>query len=734
MLHENSFVVVKEFTDKGKTTREVIAKGVTKKGFIDAYTEKGCVMRGGENPHFEDIYSGVIYKLESHFEQGGQVDRERDIEIAKTILMQLGGSNRLQMFTGAYNFVAVPYGVSFRIKNRSVNYVKIVLNAMDTYDIEFGRISGVNYKIVKELSGIYNDQLVEVFTRYTGMVLRLRKGGSIQGEENAEMVMNQNLQIRHHTEELEEILKSGKEVPAWVVSKISRAADSMSDATHYLEGTPDKMARGGNPRMVDISKLKTYVLTYIPVFDIKRAMQIKQKAVYAESEEDAIAQLPRTAKVISIKVASGGNRGIPQQQNRRKPSLSQQIRNEIKALKEMLPLLEGKDKKQVQDAIENLEETLDEMRAEGQYAEGGGVGEFSSKEYDKPRGKTTYDVEVEKDDDDGETIVETYDNYDEAISAYERSKYRFPITWRTYLETQKPPFVYEMGIVLSDGTLAVQYRKGKEVKYNMNGNEIYAKGGGIGTHIDLFEDYENMPPKIAKIFDKYSKDFEDGNYKGLSMALKEMQQFGYTFEYGLDGQAYGLRPIGVPLNQLKGYEGMEEDYADGGGVGEFPTKGELTNKDNFLLKYEKKGGDYEFYIYKPETKKVSAYNQVEHICINSDFPYKMSYQQFINYLYAELYLDGMKYAKGGEIFVCPVGTQIQTLIFDKSMFNLRQAKAWAKKNNFENDFVDGKLNTFRIRQKDPAMFTEDGFRTIQLRQGVQAVIGCPKKRTIRRKK
>jgi hypothetical protein len=93
-----------------------------------------------------------------------------------------------------------------------------------------------------------------------------------------------------------------------------------------------------------------------------------------------------------------------------------------------------------------------------------------------------------------------------------------------------------------------------------------------------------------------------------------------------------------------------------------------------------------------------------------------------------------KYQNGGEIFVCPVGTQIQTLIFDKSMFNLRQAKAWAKKNNFENDFVDGKLNTLRIRQKDPAMFTEDGFRTIQLRQGVQAVIGCPKKRTIRRKK
>jgi hypothetical protein len=297
------------------------------------------------------------------------------------------------------------------------------------------------------------------------MALRWRKGGAIQGEENAEMVMNQNLQIRHHTEELEEILKSGKQVPAWVVSKLSRAADSISDATHYLEGTPDKMARGGNTRIVDISKLKTYVLTYIPVFDIKRAMQIKQKAVYAESEEDAIAQLPRTAKVISIKVTSGGGRGIPQRQRglpmpEPEPMPDEdeinpeEIRAEIVALEQVLEVLEGEDRQSIQEQIEVL--------------------------------------------------------------------------------------------------------------------------------------------KIA--------------------------------------------------------------------------------------------------------------------------------------------LEGMgNYAKGGEVFVCPVGTEIQTLIFDKSMFNLRQAKAWAKKNNFENAYVDGKLNTLRIRQKDPNLFVEDGFRTIQLRQGVQAVIGCPKRKISRKK-
>lgn len=85
-----------------------------------------------------------------------------------------------------------------------------------------------------------------------------------------------------------------------------------------------------------------------------------------------------------------------------------------------------------------------------------------------------------------------------------------------------------------------------------------------------------------------------------------------------------------------------------GGVGEFPPKGELTNKDNFLLKYEKTGSEYEFFVYKPITKEVSGYNQIKHVCLNKDCPQKMTYDQFINYLYAELYLDDNNYAKGGK--------------------------------------------------------------------------------------
>lgn len=77
---------------------------------------------------------------------------------------------------------------------------------------------------------------------------------------------------------------------------------------------------------------------------------------------------------------------------------------------------------------------------------------------------------------------------------------------------------------------------------------------GINERIDLFENYEKIPPKILKILNKYENAFMDGDYKLLTEALNLVRKNGYTFEFYLDGQAYGLRPINVPLKKLKGYE------------------------------------------------------------------------------------------------------------------------------------------------------------------------------------
>jgi hypothetical protein len=90
-------------------------------------------------------------------------------------------------------------------------------------------------------------------------------------------------------------------------------------------------------------------------------------------------------------------------------------------------------------------------------------------------------------------------------------------------------------------------------------------------------------------------------------------------------------------------------FAKGGEVVQLPPKGELTNRDNLLLKYQKVGSNYEFYVYEPISKEVSGYNQIKFVCKNSDCALKMNYKEFINYLYSELYLDDKKYAKGGKI-------------------------------------------------------------------------------------
>lgn len=134
-------------------------------------------------------------------------------------------------------------------------------------------------------------------------------------------------------------------------------------------------------------------------------------------------------------------------------------------------------------------------------------------------------------------------------------------------------------------------RKMTGVEYDLKENEIqeilqskgkqFADGGMAhkyekGGRIDLFEDYTNIPSRVNEVLERYSEDLEDGNYEGMTNALKEIEALGYTFNYYVDGGAYGLRPIGVNLNELEGYEDEEDDdkMARGGHV----SKGELVWK------------------------------------------------------------------------------------------------------------------------------------------------------------
>jgi hypothetical protein len=114
------------------------------------------------------------------FEKGGKMYATGgNTQVAETIAQQLGGTRRLQMMTGAYGFGTNGNDLRFRIKNRKVNYIKIVLNGKDLYDVEFGRVSGTNYKVISTFEDVYFDNLIPLFEKNTGMYLRFERGGRI---------------------------------------------------------------------------------------------------------------------------------------------------------------------------------------------------------------------------------------------------------------------------------------------------------------------------------------------------------------------------------------------------------------------------------------------------------------------------------------------------------------------------------------------------------------------------
>lgn len=117
--------------------------------------------------------AGWLKQSDDQEETGGTEEQEDSLSVAKTILEQLGG-RRFSVMTGARGFAGGENYLSFRIPGKGfarsgINYVKISLNSMDLYDMEFGRIRGDQYKVMNTVSGVYFDQLQSVFKSETGL-------------------------------------------------------------------------------------------------------------------------------------------------------------------------------------------------------------------------------------------------------------------------------------------------------------------------------------------------------------------------------------------------------------------------------------------------------------------------------------------------------------------------------------------------------------------------------------
>ena len=127
----------------------------------------------------------------------------------------------------------------------------------------------------------------------------------------------------------------------------------------------------------------------------------------------------------------------------------------------------------------------------------------------------------------------------------------------------------------------VKDKNGKIVYINLANGERdsqpplpFDKGGKVSE--DLFENYDNQPKKLAEIVENYMSKFDEGDYdyQDSKNFLKEVEAVGYTFDFGLDNEPYGLRPIGTKL----------KEYANGGGVG---IEEDIDMTDDYVLRVRK---------------------------------------------------------------------------------------------------------------------------------------------------
>jgi len=99
---------------------------------------------------------------------------------ADTTLKQLTQSNngwgRLKAMIGAKHpiFSTEKAYISFKFmsgaKNKA-NQLKIILDSNDTYTMEFGKVWGGKFRVIKTIEGVYNDMLKDIFESETKLYL-----------------------------------------------------------------------------------------------------------------------------------------------------------------------------------------------------------------------------------------------------------------------------------------------------------------------------------------------------------------------------------------------------------------------------------------------------------------------------------------------------------------------------------------------------------------------------------
>ncbi len=107
--------------------------------------------------------------------------RDEQIQISNTIMQQMGGYGKLKAMIGARDMFALDSdspGLQFSFKgSKKANKVRIELTPDDLYNLTFYKINMRNIDRstapVEKYENIYEDMLIPVFEKTTGLYLHL---------------------------------------------------------------------------------------------------------------------------------------------------------------------------------------------------------------------------------------------------------------------------------------------------------------------------------------------------------------------------------------------------------------------------------------------------------------------------------------------------------------------------------------------------------------------------------
>ena len=170
------------------------------------------------------------------YKTGGEISDVADVVV---ISEENPLSNQYENWEDLYN----TYGVSL-IKSGDKRVIVFTKNYISQVD-KFVVLDDINY--IKSAFGIDEVRWVDEKDKAFALSDFQYENGGTAVNENLLMLLNDNKQIKHHSEELSNTIGDNKDVhvPAWAVAKVHRSASDLSDVTHYIDGKSE-YKNGGN--------------------------------------------------------------------------------------------------------------------------------------------------------------------------------------------------------------------------------------------------------------------------------------------------------------------------------------------------------------------------------------------------------------------------------------------------------------------------------------------------------